>query len=135
MTIAKQIEPPYPVANLTNIIYVLSSIADSGTKDNVSIDDVKKHVRAGDLWEYIGEIGGTGFLAFDIFSAPDSADFRAWYLEEMRAQCRYAEGRESRKYAIQNRGICLLISYTAEIIQQGKDIVLKKEKASQASSI
>jgi hypothetical protein len=30
------------------------------------------------------------------------------------------DGRERRKYAIQNRGLCLLISYTDEIIQQAR---------------
>ena len=116
---------PYAVGNLTNVIFVLSSIADSGTNDDISIDEAKQHIEAGDLWDYIGKIGGKGYLSYEILSEPHWAEFRAWYLEGMQSQKRSMDGRERRKYGIENRGLCLLISYTAEIIQEGKDLVFK----------
>jgi hypothetical protein len=46
-------------------------------------------------------------------------------VEAISGNCRAMEGSERRKYGIENNGICLLISYTAEILQHGKDLKLK----------
>jgi hypothetical protein len=117
------IKPPYSISNLANIIFGLSMLADEGLK--VPISDVKQHADAGDLWEYLMGVDSSKNLSFGILSGHEWADFRAWYLEEIRAQCRSMEGRERRKCGIENNGICLLISYTAEIMQAGKDLKLK----------
>lgn len=85
------------------------------------IDDVKKHSRAGDLIDFLKDRNG-GSFAMGI--ADISPAFAQWYVKEIADNCRAMDGRERRKYAVENRGLCLLISYTAEIIQQSKDIKL-----------
>ena len=116
-------KPPYSVVNLANIFFALSSLADSGT--TVSIKDVRDHAYAGDLWHCIGDLGAKHYLGFQIFSVPHWEEFRAWYVEEISGNCRAMEDRERRKYGVENNGICLLISYTAEILQAGKNLKLK----------
>jgi hypothetical protein len=119
-------EPPYPISCVTMVLFGLSVLADSGDTDEITIAEVKKHAYDGDLIEFLTEKGG-GVFASGFLEAPSWKKFRAWYGEQIRANCRSMEGRERRKYGIDDRGICLLISYTAEIIQQGKDLVLRPE--------
>jgi hypothetical protein len=106
------------------ILFGLSLLADSGKTDHVTLADVKKHARDGDLIDFLTKLGG-GIFASGFLVGPEMKEFSNWYVNEIRDNCDAMEGRERRKYAIQNRGICLLISYTAEIIQQGKDLALR----------
>jgi hypothetical protein len=116
-------KPPYSVINLAQIIFALSSLADAGK--SVSIEDVKEHAYAGDLWHYVGDLGAKHSLGFQMYSSPHWEEFRAWYVGEISGNCRAMEGRERRKYGIENNGICLLISYTAEILQARKNLKLE----------
>jgi hypothetical protein len=113
-------KPPYSVINLSQIIFALSSMVDEGK--TVPIKDVRDHAYAGDLWHYIGDLGAKHYLGFQSYSAPQWEEFRAWYVEEISGNCRATETSERRKYGIDNNGLCLLISYTAEILQAGKNL-------------
>jgi hypothetical protein len=115
--------PPFSVINLAQIIFALSSLVDEGK--NVPIEDVRDHAYAGDLWHYIGDLGAKHYIGFQAYSSPPWEEFRAWYVKEISDNCRGMEGRERRKYGIENNGLCLLISYTAEILQAGKNLKLK----------
>lgn len=121
-------KPPFTLACLSMVLFGLSVLADSGETDDITIEEVKKHAYEGDLIEFLTAKGG-GVFASGFLEASSWKEFRAWYVEQIRDNCRSMEGRERRKYGIKNRGICLLISYTAEIIQQGKDITLRLEPA------
>jgi hypothetical protein len=116
-------KPPYSVVNLANIFFALSSLADEGK--SVSIKEVRDHAYAGDLWHYIADLGAKHYLGFQAYSAPHWEEFRIWYVEAISGNCRAMEGSERRKYGIEKNGICLLISYTAEIMQEGKNLKLK----------
>lgn len=116
-------KPPYSVINLAQIIFALSSLVDKG--NTVPIKDVRDHAYAGDLWHYIGDLGAKHHLGFQAYSSPPWEEFRAWYVGEISGNCRATEGSERRKYGIENNGICLLISYTAEILQARKNLKLE----------
>jgi len=120
---SESLEPPYPIYCLTMTLFGLSTLMDHHDCDDVTLEEVKEHARKGDLIEYLtGK--GDGVFADDFFKLDMSAGFKEWYVKAIADQCRSMDGRERRKYAIDKRGICLLISYTAELIQQGKDIRL-----------
>lgn len=72
------------------------------------------------LTEKAGGLFASGFL-----EGREESGFAKWYVEQLRENCDAMEGRENRKYGIRHRGICLLISYTAEIIQHGKNLKLQ----------
>ncbi len=116
-------KPPYRMSAMAMMLFGLSVLADSGKTDGVTIDEVKRHAYAGDLIEFLTELGG-GVFASGFLDAPSWKEFGAWYVEQIRDNCKAMDGSERHKYGIENRGICLLISYTAEIIQQGKDFTL-----------
>ena len=108
---------PFPISLVANVLFGLSMLLDTGMHDGISIDEVKQHAKAGDLIEFLQGEGG-GYFASNIFDS--FPVFRKWYSEQIAANCQAMEGRERRKCGIENRGLCLLVSYTAEIIQQNK---------------
>ena len=126
-------KPPYSMASMAMILFGLSILADSGKTDDVTIEEVKAHARSGDLIEFLAEKGG-GMFASDFLKTPSQREFKAWYIAQIRDNCDAMDGRERRKYGIKNRGICLLISYTAEIIQQAKDLTLRLQPMAPGSS-
>ena len=117
-------QPPYPMSSLAMILFGLSNMLDSGECDDITLDDVKRHARDGDLIAFLTEKAG-GVFASGFLEGREDRGFAKWYVEEIRKNCDVMEAREGRKYGIRRRGICLLISYTAEIIQTGKDLSLK----------
>jgi hypothetical protein len=119
--------PPYSMACMAMVLFGLSSLLDSGNADEVTLDDVKTHANAGDLIEFLTEKAG-GVFASGFLEAQSWAPFRKWYVEQIRDNCRAMDSRERRKYGVKNRGVCLLISYTAEILQQAtnKELILDR---------
>jgi len=117
-------KPPYSMTNMAMVLFGLSALLDSGNADDITLNDVKGHARNGDLIEYLTKKAG-GVFASGFLEGPIPKEFRTWYVEQIRENCDAMDGRERRKYGIENRGICLLISYTAEIIQQEKDLMLQ----------
>jgi hypothetical protein len=69
------------------------------------------------LLEFLKERNG-GSATWGITDAHPA--FAKWYSGQIADNCRSMAGRETRKYGIEKRGLCLLISYTAEIIQTNR---------------
>ncbi|HEX4169910.1 MAG TPA: hypothetical protein VHZ55_30965 [Bryobacteraceae bacterium] len=116
-------KPPFYIASLSMMLFDFSASLDTGKCDGISVTDVKKHAAIGDLFQFLEEETDANFHSSFIESDPE---FKSWYLDKLRGLC--IEVDERRKYNIDNRGLCLLISHTAEIIQQGKDIRMKGSK-------
>jgi len=112
---------PFHVSSLAMVLFGLSSMLDSGDCDDITLEDVKSRARNGTLLDYLKERGGdtmtTGLLE-------RNEEFAAWYAAQILENIETMDGEERRKYGIQNRYLCLLISYTAEIIQHGKGFSL-----------
>lgn len=91
---------------------------DGGDNDHVTLEDVKRRAADGTLIDYLTKLGGGTFASGFLKGKPQ---FSAWYVEKIADNCMAMNGREG-KYGIRNRGLCLLFSYTAEIMQQGDDL-------------
>lgn len=117
-------QPPYSMSSLATILFGLSVLLDSGKCDDITIADVKAHAHAGNLIEFLTDKGG-GIFASGFFHGREKGLFAMWFTNEIREYCEAMEGDERRKYGVEHRGICLLIVYTAEIIQHGKDLHLR----------
>jgi len=62
-------DAPFPISFLTLMIFNLSSLLDSGKHDDISLEDVREHARAGDLIPFLNDRANgsetrstTGFL-------------------------------------------------------------------------
>lgn len=104
----------FPISYLAMMLFGLSQMLDTGKHDGITVDEVKRQSAAGTLLRFLCERNG-GSFAMGI--AESNPAFGKWYEAQIAENCKAVHGRERRKYAIQNRGLCLLISYTAEIIQ------------------
>ncbi len=107
-------QEPYPISLIANVLFGISALLDDGRLDDLTFDDVKRHAELGSLIEFLKEKGG-GYFASNLFDM--TPNFRKWYSKMIADNCWAMDGRERRKYGLENRGVCLLISYTAEIIQ------------------
>jgi hypothetical protein len=107
------------------MLFGFSLLLDTGEYDHMSFDDVKDHIHKGDLLDFLNE---KSKLTFDMGFSRSEPEFARWYMEKLDDLCNATEGRERRKYGIEKRGLCLLISYTAELIQNRESIRLEYTK-------
>ena len=105
---------PYPISLLAMVFFGLSSLLDTGENDDISFEDVRQHSANGDLIAFLKQRGG-GYFASNILDSHPG--FTKWYVKQIDNNCKAMHNRERRKYGVEQRGLCLLISYTAEILQ------------------
>ena len=119
-------DAPFPISFLTLMIFNLSSLLDSGKHDDISLEDVNEHVHAGDLIPFLNDRAKRVKDTFDNGSFEVEPRFVDWYGTQLRDISNIMDAEHARrKYRIESRGLCLLISYTAEIIQRGENIRMK----------
>lgn len=101
---------------LTYYCYFLQNInsaIDSGKYQDISVEEVEDRIERGDLVPYLRER-----LGEDVdLSLPDpsmAAELNA-KLQDLLGGYR---GRERRKWGVEHSGLCLLVAWTSEIIQQ-----------------
>jgi hypothetical protein len=116
--------PPFPLSYLSLMLRYLSAMLDSGKHDDISLEEVKQHVRAGDLIPFLNERAKKVDDTFDNGFSQAEPKFVDWYVAQIKDNCEDTDGSERRKYGITSRGLCLLISYTAEIMQHRENILL-----------
>ena len=105
---------PFPIYLISQVLFGLSMISDEEKYDHITINEVKYHAKRGDLIPFLKASAGGYFASNNLDQFPK---FTFWYTDQIAALCHTMDGRERRKYGIENRGISLLISYTAEILQ------------------
>jgi hypothetical protein len=87
---------------------------DSGRADGVTIEQVEQHIESGDLFDWLNK-EFKGHIDLSIYRGRPSANEISQGLQEILGG--YA-GRERRKWGVENNGICLLVAWVNELIQQ-----------------
>ncbi len=100
------------LVRLTTMILNLNAALDSGKYDDISLAEVKTHIERDDIVPWLRE------------RVPD-VDISWWSEEDIRE---YGEvllsihgghaGDERKKWGVQNKGLCLLLAWTNELVQQ-----------------
>jgi len=101
--------------NLTFLILNLNFLIDHGLHQGVSLDVVKRRIRRGDVLDWLGH----WFKGY-VDVSPYMHD-RAIYDAVTRGLQQMLEGYdgdERRKWGVANNGICLLLAWTAALVQQ-----------------
>ena len=100
---------------LTNLVFGLNAAIDTGKHQTISINEVEGHIEKGDLipWlrEKLGKDIDLSLLDHTMVTEITSGlnDILGGY-----------RGRERRKWGVERSGLCLLLAWTNELIQQGK---------------
>jgi hypothetical protein len=102
---------------LTLLILQLNKLIDSGEYDDITIDEIHNHINDGTILRFLGERGQEG--NFSIHSGKTYGDFESFYVKQLQSLYDAYAGDERRKWGVQNKGLCLLLAWTNEIIQKG----------------
>ena len=103
----------------THLILELNAMLDTGRHDSITIADVKHYIRDGSILRYIRERGGEDIDLSLLLDADTYGNFETFYVSYLQSICDAYSGNESRKWGVENRGLCLMIAWTNEIVQQG----------------
>jgi len=112
-----QTESYMKVTYLTMLILCLNALIDGGKHDDITLDDIKDHIDDGTVLDFINQR-----CAGDIDLTWANEDFKKWYVPRLQDILGGYRGRERRKWGIENKGLCLLLAWTNEIVQQGDDL-------------
>lgn len=106
--------------HLTLLILEYNSIIDSGKYGDITISDIHEHIKSGTVLRFIEErAGGDVDLSLQLAASVGDQSFEDYYAGYLRAIYHGSAGDERRKWGVKNHGLCLLVAWTNEIIQQG----------------
>ena len=97
----------------TYTILQINSAIDTGKYQGIGVEEVEEHIDAGDIIPFLIQ-RLDGDVDLSLLSDVDSAELSAQLLDIYLAN----GGRERRKWGIENSGLCLLVAWTNELIQQ-----------------
>jgi len=103
--------PKIRLTALTYMILALNALIDTGKYQSIPIKVIEDEIENGTILEYLTNISVYN-LDLVIKTYPNFRDFYISYLQNMPI------GDES-KWRVENSGLCLLLAWTNEIIQQG----------------
>jgi hypothetical protein len=101
---------------LTFLVQQLLVMVDSGAHDDVTVPQTLEHIRDGDLFTWLKSLDEScDFSAFGV-SGPYREATTLWLqsLEDLRE---HHASDIRRKWGIENRGLCLLVTWTFEILR------------------
>lgn len=104
---------------LTLLILQLNSLLDTGKYDDISIEEVHEQIDNGNILRFLQERAGDDIDLSIHLNTDVYGDFERFYVEYLQSIYHAYAGNERRKWGVENKGVCLLIAWTNEIIQQG----------------
>lgn len=111
-----------PKVKLTPLTFMASEIThllDTGKYNHVTIADIKREIRQGTIFEYLKTLAGDDIDLSIIQEGTTYPGFKDFYVEYLQRIVDAYSGNERRKWGIENSGLCLLLAWTIEIVQQG----------------
>lgn len=116
---------------LTLVVLTLTHLLDTGRFDSVTLDEVKARIADGTILRWLQTRTGDDDLGLlDILlDGKTYGDFERRYVTSLQAIEGGYDGQERRKWGVENRGICLLLAWTNEILQQGHGWLAPGEEA------
>lgn len=122
--IAKQIGaitelPKQKLTVLTLLILEFNHLIDTGKYSHISIEDIHTQIENKNIIEYLRcETAGDSDFSMFMEDGPYT-DYLEYYHEQMYQLYGGYAGNERRKWGVENLGLCLLVAWTNELIQQG----------------
>ena len=111
--------PKIKLTALTTLIFELNGLIDSGKFNHVTIDDAYAVIRDKRIIPFLSELTeGHGTIGFFQNDGPYS-NFVDFYHDRMEQIYNAYSGDHRRKWGVENLGLCLLLAWTNELVQQG----------------
>ncbi len=109
------------VSALTLLILHLNAVVDSGKYNDISIDEVHRAIEGKRVLQYLKERVGND-IDLSVHLSNTWGNFEDFYETKLNDIYGGYAGNERRKWGVENLGLCLLIAWTNEIIQQGEGL-------------
>lgn len=111
--------PKQKLTVLTLLIAEYNQLIDTGKYGYISIEKIRSGIEKKNVLQYLEQETGDDadfsmFTGDGLYSA-----YVDYYLEQMYQLCCIHVGNERRKWGIENSGLCLLVAWTNELVQQG----------------
>lgn len=111
--------PKQKLTVLTLLILEFNHLIDTGKYNYISIDEIHRQIENKSIVEYLRK-ETAGDSDFSMFTADGHySEYLAYYSEQMYQLYGGYAGNERRKWGVENSGLCLLVAWTNELIQQG----------------
>jgi hypothetical protein len=101
------------LVNLTTCIRKVNAAIDTGTYDDVSLEEVHQHIENGDLFPYLAS-RLEGNIDLSLLGERVSGEIN----DELGRILDAYGGQERRKWGVENNGLCLVVAWLNELIQQ-----------------
>lgn len=106
---------------LTLLILQINRLIDSRKHDDISIADVHQAIESRSLLRMVKERAGTD-VDLSMHMSEAYGGFEAYFEQKMVEFYEVYAGQERRKWGIENSGLCLILAWTNEIIQNGEGL-------------
>jgi hypothetical protein len=111
--------PSQKLIVLTLLILEYNSLIDSGKYSQITIKDIHKEIENKNVLNYLKKVTGED-SDFSLFlNSGPYVKYVDEYYEKLHGLYEGYAGDEGKKWGVRNSGLCLLIAWTNEIIQQG----------------
>lgn len=111
--------PKQKLVLLTYLIFQFTHLIDTDKYNDISIEDIHTQIKNKSVIAFLKEetAEDSDFSIFDVNGA--FSDYLDYYYEQLLRLYECYAGEERRKWGVKNSGLCLLVAWTNEIIQQG----------------
>ncbi len=109
------------VSALTLLILNLNSLIDSGKYADITIDDIHKAIEGKRVLRFLKERARDIDLSIHLDSNAYNG-FESYYETQLENIYGGSAGNERRKWGVEKSGLCLVLAWTNEIIQQGQNL-------------
>ena len=99
---------------LAGFIVVVNAAIDTGKYQDISISEVEEHIEKRDLIPYLKNRLGKDMSILSLYDSKTGQELN----EKLEYTLRGYKGRERRKLGVENSGLCLLVAFVIDIIQQ-----------------
>lgn len=110
------------VSALTSLILHVNSLIDSGKYSDITIEDIHKAIEEKRVLRFLKERAGSDFDLSIHLHSKAYGDFEPYYEAQLESIYGGYAGKERRKWGVENSGLCLVLAWTNEIIQQGNNL-------------
>jgi len=110
------------ITALTLLILQINSLIDSGKYNSITIAEVHQAIEQKKVLRFLKEQAGKEIdLSCHIDTSP-YGNFEEYFETKLNAIYSGYAGQERRKWGVKNSGLCLILAWTNEIIQQGENL-------------
>lgn len=100
----------------------VNSLIDSGKYSDITIEDIHNAIERKRVLRFLKERAGSDVDLSIYLDSKAYGDFESYYEAQLENIYGGYAGQEHRKWGVENSGLCLVLAWTNEIVQQGKNL-------------